>query len=252
MHKTSRLASIALITLSLAVCASACKPTDSPSDSGLADAAPDGPTTPNDAGTAITGTKPLASGCSSDGECASGFCVDGVCCDSRCDQQCASCGLPGAPGYCVGQIVGDDLAATAPCTGAKTCSLDLTSPTLASCRLKSGQACTTNAECATANCATFFADADRDGYGGMRTLRLCESTADAAPAGYTSVGGDCCDTDGSAFPGQTAYFTVEDACGGWDYSCDGAIQGQNGYSSMYCGQTLGTGSLSGHVTVACH
>ena len=49
--------------------------------------------------------------------------------------------------------------------------------------------------------------------------------------GHRAVGGvcggdDCCDSDANAFPGQTAFFASENACGNFDYDCDGkqAIQ----------------------------
>ena len=189
------------------------------------------------------GGKPLAYGCAANAECASGFCVDGVCCDSACDQQCASCGLPGRPGYCTGQIVGDDLAAAMPCTGAKTCSLDLTSPTIVSCRLKNAEACTSNAQCATNNCATFYVDEDNDGYGGSATLHLCAPVRGAAPKGYSTIGGDCCDVDSLTFPGQTAWEDYINACGSWDYNCDGTVETQSPTSgamppASYCGKTV--------------
>jgi hypothetical protein len=203
-----------------------------------------------DSSGAPAGLKPLAYGCSANGECASGSCADGVCCDSACDQQCASCNLAGAPGYCTGQIVGDDLAATAPCTGAKTCSLDLASSTLASCRLKDGQACASNAACATSNCATFYVDEDNDGYGGSATLRLCAPVGGAPPEGYSTIGGDCCDGDAFAFPGQTAWADYINACGSWDYNCDGTVQNQYQTSGAmppvsYCGKAVFLTTLMG-------
>ncbi len=48
------------------------------------------------------------------------------------------------------------------------------------------------------------------------------------PAGYSAVGGDCCDSDNNTFPGQTKYFTTANVCGGWDYNCDGAIDAEAG------------------------
>jgi hypothetical protein len=47
-------------------------------------------------------------------------------------------------------------------------------------------------------------DVDGDGY--RATGALCN-------------GNDCCDTDKSAHPGQTAYFPSADACGSFDYNC---------------------------------
>jgi hypothetical protein len=50
---------------------------------------------------------------------------------------------------------------------------------------------------------------------------------DADHDGYTSLstpgctGNDCDDDDSNVHPGQTAFFTVERASGGFDYDCDG-------------------------------
>jgi hypothetical protein len=251
MRNESRFASTTFLVLSLAIGVVACKPTNSPSDSGT-DAGADGPTMGSDTAPTTTGTKPLAYGCSANNECSSGFCVDGVCCDSACDQQCTTCNVVGAAGHCVGQLFGDDVQAAEPCTGAHTCGVDIQSPTLASCKLKNQQHCSAPADCASANCATYYEDLDADGYGSSNAVEFCDNNGAAAPPGYSTISGDCCDHDLAANPSATAYYTSESACGSWDFNCDGKIEAQNGYSSMYCGQTLGTGSLSGHVTVACH
>ena len=49
-------------------------------------------------------------------------------------------------------------------------------------------------------------DCDVDGDGYRATGALCN-------------GNDCCDTDKTAHPGQTAYFPTADACGSFDYDC---------------------------------
>ena len=168
--------------------------------------------------------KPLAYGCSAGAECASGFCVDGVCCDSACDQQCAACNISGLAGHCSGQSTGDDTQAAVPCEGAKTCGVDPSSPTLAACKLRNGQKCSAPADCASLNCATFYEDLDADGYGSANTLKLCEGVGAAAPPGYSASGGDCCDHDVYTNPAQTSYFSTTNACGSWDYNCDGTIE----------------------------
>jgi hypothetical protein len=50
-------------------------------------------------------------------------------------------------------------------------------------------------------------------------------------AGAPCFGDDCCDTDPSVYPGQTAYFTTASQCGGFDYDCDGASTPQYGLAS---------------------
>jgi hypothetical protein len=68
--------------------------------------------------------------------------------------------------------------------------------------------------------ATFFKDGDNDGYGGTVSTRAC-----AAPAGYTSTGGDCADDNTDVHPGQTKYFATSftNAAGAqsYDYDCSG-------------------------------
>ncbi len=37
-------------------------------------------------------------------------------------------------------------------------------------------------------------------------------------------GNDCCDSDPQVFPGQTTFFATLDACGSYDYNCDGVAE----------------------------
>jgi hypothetical protein len=223
---------------------------DPGADISAVDAAADAP--PPGSGTGGAGLKPLALGCSDDAECASGFCVDGVCCDSACDAQCSVCNVVGNVGYCTGQLLGDDTTSIETCTGAHTCAITIPSLNLAPCRLKTLQACKTNSDCASLLCQTFYVDHDGDGYGGTSaTLRLCEVDGATPPVGYAAQGGDCCDTDANAFPGQVKYFGVKDACGSWDYSCDGKVVSQSGAPTQDCGQQIQQGDSSEYETVYC-
>ena len=179
---------------------------------------------PADAAVGKSG-KPLAAGCAANSECASGFCVDAVCCNTACDGQCSICNPPGALGFCTGRIGGDDTTSSDPCTGAHTCSIAIPVLNLVACRLKDLQVCKVNADCASLNCVTFYVDHDGDGYGETaKTIQFCEEQGAAPPVGYVAQGGDCCDGDANAYPGQTKYFSSADACGSWDYNCDGLIQ----------------------------
>lgn len=205
------------------------------------------------------GLKPLGLGCAASAECASGSCVDGVCCDSACDGQCSICNATGNEGYCTPQIFGDDTTSAQTCTGAHTCSIAIPTLNLPACRLKNLQACNTNADCASLLCETFYVDHDGDGYGETSTtLRFCEVDGAAPPVGYVTQGGDCCDSDANAHPGQTKYFTSADACGGWDYDCDGTIQGSNGVfasgtvPATECGTTVHGSCSSCTETIECH
>jgi hypothetical protein len=168
--------------------------------------------------------KPLGYGCAAGSECASSFCVDGVCCESACDGQCQTCHVTGALGQCSPQVSGDDLRASQPCQGAWTCALDPTSPNQSACKLKDVQKCSSDDQCASGHCRTFFADVDGDGYGSAKTLRLCDGLDASPPAGYVTQAGDCCDSDAAAHPGTVDYFDSPDACGSFDFNCDGTYE----------------------------
>jgi len=181
---------------------------------------------PPDAGTPL---KPLAEGCASGAECASGFCVDGVCCNTGCVGQCFNCNQIGTAGYCTSQTSGDDLNAATPCTSPRTCGALSTAVNVGGCRMKDAQVCKGAGDCASLNCVTYYVDHDRDGYGDSSvTLMLCEEAGAPAPGGYVTTGGDCCDSDIDAHPNTVNFYSTPDACGGWDYNCDGSIEGEIG------------------------
>jgi hypothetical protein len=51
----------------------------------------------------------------------------------------------------------------------------------------------------------------------------CDLDQDGFRAVGQACGGtDCCDTDGRAHPGETSFFTSADACGSFDYDCNGS------------------------------
>ena len=198
-------------------------------------------------------------GCAANSECASGYCVDGVCCNTACDGQCFSCNQTGQIGYCAAQTTGDDLNAATPCTGPRTCGAPNTVVNASGCRLKDLQACKTDGDCGSLHCVTFYVDHDQDGYGdSSTTLKLCEEPNGVPPGGYVAVGGDCCDTDANAHPGQTQYFTKANACSSYDYNCDQAIEGISGFVSYpnepvaQCGTTVHGSCTSCTNTISCH
>jgi hypothetical protein len=93
-----------------------------------------------------------------------------------------------------------------------------------SCRLNDGQACTPGGGTLCINgCTQWFTDGDGDGFGAnTATVNRCGTTP---PGGGTFVrqGGDCCDTDSDANPGQTASFSrVRRGCPGppGDFNCN--------------------------------
>lgn len=76
--------------------------------------------------------------------------------------------------------------------------------------------------CATGDkCTTWYADVDADGFGDKTKTKLgCESTGPNDGATYAKNGDDCFDTNSSAKPGQTAYFTTDRGDGSYDYNCN--------------------------------
>jgi hypothetical protein len=76
-------------------------------------------------------------------------------------------------------------------------------------------------------CRISYRDRDGDGFGtDAETTGRCDGTV---PAGYSSIGGDCCDDGGNLslaaqiHPNQTEYFDAPaNICGiAWDYDCNG-------------------------------
>lgn len=53
---------------------------------------------------------------------------------------------------------------------------------------------------------------------------LCDVDLDGFLGRQCPGGTDCCDTDWSAKPGQTMFFTSADMCGSFDYNCDNMIE----------------------------
>jgi hypothetical protein len=181
----------------------------------------------------------LASPCSGGAECASGYCVDGVCCDSPCDGQCLSCALAGATGHCGPIAQGPDPVSTTPCIGESSCFLN-PATSLSTCKIIDGASCSTDADCGTGHCSTYYLDADGDGYGTATTAKFCNELNGAPPAGYASYPGDCCDLDSGANPGfsSSTFLQFADACGSFDWNCNGVVTPQ--YSSC-----------PGHANAAC-
>lgn len=93
------------------------------------------------------------------------------------------------------------------CSGAGTCTC--TSTSCSGCC--SGNVCQ-------ATKPTWYRDTDGDGYGvSSSTVQACTK-----PAGYAATAGDCCDSDGRAYPGSNNCLTSpRTSCGGYDYDCDG-------------------------------
>ena len=100
-------------------------------------------------------------------------------------------------------------------------------------------------EASAADAATWFADADADGYGeATSSVRAC-----SAPAGYGADDTDCDDADGAINPGAT------EACDSIDNDCDGDVDDDDsavsGTTTWYAdGDGDGYGAAS-YTTAAC-
>ena len=60
----------------------------------------------------------------------------------------------------------------------------------------------------------------------------CDLDEDGYRAMGTCGGNDCCDYDSRANPGDTTYYPTADACGSFDYNCDGQLEQQ--YATANC------------------
>jgi hypothetical protein len=61
----------------------------------------------------------------------------------------------------------------------------------------------------------------------------CDLDQDGYKSSSDGCGGDdCCDYDSRANPGDTSYYSVADACGSFDYDCNGKLDAQ--YAQVNC------------------
>jgi hypothetical protein len=75
-------------------------------------------------------------------------------------------------------------------------------------------------------------------------LPVCDEDQDTYDARGTCGGNDCCDTDAKAHPGQTTFFAQADACGSFDYNCNGQLDAQYPVN-LTCGGTGLSGCSGG-------
>lgn len=87
--------------------------------------------------------------CAAGADCKSGFCADAVCCDVSCTGTCKSCNINGSAGTC-SNIPVDGTDSAPACNGNNVCD------GAGGCKLKTGQACNNNADCASGQCVLFM------------------------------------------------------------------------------------------------
>jgi hypothetical protein len=73
----------------------------------------------------------------------------------------------------------------------------------------------------------------------------CDKDGDGYLAEGACGGNDCCDTDHSAHPGQTGWFTTADFCGSFNYSCSSSGVTYQYKNSLTCGGIPTTGCTGG-------
>jgi hypothetical protein len=178
-------------------------------------------------------------GCKDNAECLSGFCTDGFCCESACMGVCQQCNQTMARGKCLpvakgedprqqcgpnGQCSGQGACLPSDCTKSG-CGAELYCETNGTPRcvpvLENGAICATDEQCKSTQCLTIYRDGDGDGFGGAPVPSQERRCGPYAMQGVATKGGDCCDDDLRAFPGQLAYFGESNSCDSFDYNCSG-------------------------------
>jgi len=165
-------------------------------------------------------------------------CCPGVC-GPAIDADCPGCGN-GEIELIFGETCDPPESCPVTCDDGNACTTDEMAGSPIACNVVCGHtsitACVSGDGCCPAGCNAdndsdccriLYPDADGDGYGnpGGAACLL------GMPSGYVTNGGDCCDSDANANPGQSAYFvTARTGCGGFDYNCDGSESGYYGTS----------------------
>jgi len=125
------------------------------------------------------------------------------------------------------------------------------SPTEPTILKANGEICSTGSECESTYC---YVDTDDDRYAPSSGTKMCRASSQLS-------GVDCCDTEANTYPGQTAYYTSQNACSSWDWNCSGSIEKSGctsigvcsyyGTCDIYCGVNGATVNRSNCAEVAC-
>jgi hypothetical protein len=108
---------------------------------------------------------------------------------------------------------------------------------------------------------TCYKDADNDNYGASGTTYTCMNNATCLSATWGSVGTataynynfsnvstDCCDTDINAYPSSAYCGSAVNACGAWEYDCDGVASEQCATSTYSCTNPCSGTTTSANIT----
>ncbi|NMC70015.1 MAG: hypothetical protein GYA57_08125 [Myxococcales bacterium] len=192
--------------------------------------------------------------CTTGGVCGDGTCTGtvavscddhDVCTDDACDPATGTCTHTNNTAPCddgnlctTGDVCADGTCAgtvAVSCDDHDVCTDDACDPATGTCThtnntapCDDGDACTAPDACSSGSCIAgprlpdWYPDADGDTFGDRNATPTCAATA---PSGHVADHTDCCDSNATVYPGQTAWFTVTYTCAGsssasWDYNCN--------------------------------
>jgi len=125
----------------------------------------------------------------------------------------------GISGCLTGDCKGDSYACGYYTSGQHNCSSGYICNASGSCVSScyaNATSCTAGSQCCSTYC---YRDADADGYAAASGAMVCKASA--------SLGADCCDTDVNSYPGESTYYATTNACGSWDWDCNGTTNQSN-------------------------
>lgn len=164
--------------------------------------------------------------CDDGNTCTTDTCTPATgCTNSNNTSDCGTCAIC-STGACVADLSQNgDCPVCQICTGLKTCGNESSGQDVkVECAVSGSPTCHTGscngAGACGNNAVTCYPDADQDGFT-SGTVVVCAPCNGTTQKTAPSAQSDCCDSDNRAYPGETAYYTVPDNCGSWDYNCDG-------------------------------
>lgn len=162
--------------------------------------------------------KVIGQACIGNAQCLSGFCVDGVCCATACGDLCQNC----STGACLPVKDADDAPQ---CTGTSTCD------GAGACKLKEGQTCQKDGDCASGLCKQDFDST------GAWCAKAAQCVHDANMFGQGQYAGDCLDDNNRAVCKAGKWQADpcgQDACTGDCAGTDGCTYNLKGCEAGEC------------------
>ncbi|MDX2023807.1 MAG: Ig-like domain-containing protein [Deltaproteobacteria bacterium] len=169
-----------------------------------------------------------AKACVTNSECASGFCTDGVCCNAECGGKCTACNLPSSVGQCAAIKSAEDVGT---CEGRNSCDSQ------GSCRLKQGEGCKFDADCASGFCTDGFCCESKC----ADACVVCsnpEKRGQCVPLPALAKDGPMCIAEGSACDGAGVCKTLKGACAANAECASGQCREGSCCSDLSCAPVL--------------